>query len=307
MKKLLLFFTLFSLIFSVAKAQETDAENQSDTLLIQINALSKEVNDLQQALQQTNRSLKSSKIDLVKSVERQNFINDSIGSQLAKLNQGLKSNITSLDQKLSESVEKTESGLIELKGSLSSNTIYWIIATSFAIVLAVLLFFLLRRSIKTNDQKTMQQLQSTRKSLEEEGIKLDKKLLELLEKQLKIGEAKPKSELSEEFDHSLALKVADEIVRIQKNLSMMKDSIKGKKQLDASVERIRSNFEANGYEIPNLIGQNFDSGDKIIVVNSIPDENLKSGDQVISRIIKPQVNYNRVMIQAAQVEVKVGI
>ena len=305
MKKLLLFFTLFSLIFSVAKAQETDAENQSDTLLIQINALSKQVNDLQQALQQTNRSLKSSKIDLVKSVERQNIINDSIGSQLVQFNQGLKSNITSLDQKLSESVEKTESGLIELKGSLSSNTIYWIIATSFAIVLAVLVFFILRRSIKTNEQKTMQQLQSTRKSLEEEGIRLDNKLLELLEKQLAIVEVAPKSSSTDEIDHSLALKVADEIVRIQKNLSMMDEDVKGKKQLSASVERIRSNFEANGYEIVDMLNMPFHDGMKV-QANFRPDDSLEQGQQIISRVIKPQINYKGIMIQSAQIEVSQG-
>jgi hypothetical protein len=305
MKQLLLFFTLFSLIFSGAKAQETDADNQLDTLLIQINVLSKQVNDLQQALQLTNRSLKSSKIDLVKSVERQDLINDSVGNQLAQISESLKSNITSLDQKLSESVEKTESGFTELKGSLSSNTIYWIIATSFAIVLAVLVFFFLRRSIKANEQKTMQQLQSTRKSLEEEGIRLDNKLLELLEKQLAIVEVTPKSGSSEEIDHSLALKVADEIVRIQKNLSMMDEDVKGKKQLSASVERIRSNFEANGYEIVDMLNMPFHDGMKV-QANFRPDDSLEQGQHIISRVIKPQINYKGIMIQSAQIEVSQG-
>lgn len=306
MKQLLLFFTLFSLIFCSVKAQETVAENQSDTLLIKINALSKQVNELQEALQLSNRSLKSSRIDQAKSVEQQNLINDSIGSRLVILNQSLKSNIISLDQKLSESVEKSESGITELEGSLSTNTIYWIIATSFAIVLAVLLFFFLRRSIKTNEKKTMQQILSTRKSLEEEGIRLDNKLLELLEKQLAIVEITPKSGSSEEIDHSLALKVADEIVRIQKNLSMMDDEVKGKKQLSASVERIRSNFEANGYDIVDMLNQPYQEGMNASV-SFREDEELEIGTKIITRIIKPQVNYKDVMIQPAQVEVSQNI
>jgi hypothetical protein len=307
MKQLLSLFTLLSLILSGVSAQDTVSESLQDTLLIEISSLTKQVNDLQQALRLTNISLKSSRLDHAKSIEKQDLINDSIVNQLEILNQDLKNNITSLDKKLSESADKSESGLSDLKGSLSKNTIYWILATSFAILLAILIFFLLRKSIKTNEQKTMLQLQGTRKSLEEEGIRLDNKLIELLEKQLSLGEVTPKSKTSEEIDHSLALKVADEIVRIQKNLSMMEEGVKGKKQLDASVERIRSNFEANGYDIPNLLGKSFDSGDKIIVVNSVPDDSLKKGDQIISRIIKPQVNYDGIMIQAAQVEVKVGI
>jgi hypothetical protein len=37
-----------------------------------------------------------------------------------------------------------------------------------------------------------------------------------------------------------------------------------------------------------------------------PDATLKRGEQIITRIIKPQVNYNNVIIQEAQVEVSVG-
>jgi len=37
-----------------------------------------------------------------------------------------------------------------------------------------------------------------------------------------------------------------------------------------------------------------------------PDNTLKRGEQIITRIIKPQVNYNNLIIQEAQVEVSVG-
>ena len=37
-----------------------------------------------------------------------------------------------------------------------------------------------------------------------------------------------------------------------------------------------------------------------------PDTSLKRGEQIITRIIKPQVNYNDVIIQEAQVEVSIG-
>ena len=43
-----------------------------------------------------------------------------------------------------------------------------------------------------------------------------------------------------------------------------------------------------------------------VSANFRPDETLKNGEQVITRIIKPQVNFKDVMIQSAQVEVSVG-
>ena len=39
----------------------------------------------------------------------------------------------------------------------------------------------------------------------------------------------------------------------------------------------------------------------------IPDKNLKEGEEIITRVIKPQVNYKDTLIQAAQVEVAQGI
>lgn len=114
------------------------------------------------------------------------------------------------------------------------------------------------------------------------------------------------SNANAEPDHSLALKVADEITLIERNISFMDKNVKGLKQLLRSVQKLKDNLSANGYEMPELLGKQFHQGMKLIVVNSVPDENLQKGDEIISKIIKPQVNYDNKMIQAAQVEVSVG-
>ncbi|MFT7120690.1 MAG: hypothetical protein ACJAZ9_000866 [Neolewinella sp.] len=106
-------------------------------------------------------------------------------------------------------------------------------------------------------------------------------------------------------NHSLAIKVANEVVRIQKNIGRMDEGTKGLKQLAKSVERIVDNYVANGYEIVDMLGQEYKDGTKAIVT-FVTDEELEPGKQVITRVIKPQINYEKVMIQTAQIEVSVG-
>ena len=135
--------------------------------------------------------------------------------------------------------------------------------------------------------------------MQEESLKLDDKLVELLDNQLIALQSTPQKQ---ESDHSLALKIADEIVRIETNLSRMDSSVKGYKQLSASVRRIKDNFLANGYELVDMLGKPYDEGMRVIVITIISDESLAEGSSIISSVVKPQVNYNGVMIQAAQVK-----
>lgn len=101
-------------------------------------------------------------------------------------------------------------------------------------------------------------------------------------------------------DHSLALKIADEIVRIENNLNHMDPSVKGYKQLSKAVERIKLNLHANGYEIVNLLGKHYDDGMKI-TADFVPDDTLAPGEQLITNVIRPLVIYEGKMIQSAQV------
>ena len=109
-----------------------------------------------------------------------------------------------------------------------------------------------------------------------------------------------------ETNHTLALKVADEIVLMERNMSFMDPSIKGYKQLKRSLTTLKDRLNAQGYEMPELLGKKFNSGMKLTVVSSFPSDTLAPGEEVISKIIKPQVNYQGKMIQSAQVEVSIG-
>lgn len=152
-------------------------------------------------------------------------------------------------------------------------------------------------------RKAQDALQIAQTKMQEESIKLDNKLLEIAEHQMKLPAMT--GDITK-IDHSLALKVADEIVRIELNLSRMDSSIKGYKQLAKAVQRIKDNFQANGYEIVDMLGKPYNEGMKVIA-NFVSDENLEHGQQIITGIIKPQINYNGKMIQSAQITVNQNI
>lgn len=54
-----------------------------------------------------------------------------------------------------------------------------------------------------------------------------------------------------------------------------------------------------------MLGLEYNEGMKV-TANFILDESFEKDKRIITRIIKPQVNFNAYMIQAAQIEVTQG-
>jgi hypothetical protein len=217
-------------------------------------------------------------------------------------------NSKELGTKIQEAGQKADTQIAQLDNNVEKNRLYWIIATLATLLLGGIIYWLLGKRISSSKTDVETQIRSTKASLEEESVKLDNKLVEVLETQLKLQQESSKAQpvaSNEKADHSLALKVADEIVRMQKNLTQMDEKTKGLKQLNSSVQRIQQNFAANGYELVEMLGKEYNEGMKV-TANFTPNEDLETGKQIISRIIKPQVNFKGEMIQAAQIEVSVG-
>lgn len=206
---------------------------------------------------------------------------------------------------ISDANQKIDDNVSTLSKSISSRTWLGSLGILIAIGLLACTYYILRkkisRGVSTIDKirSAQEGLESAQKSLQEESVELDSKLVELLDKKI---ETTPTPSSSEQVDHTLALKVADEIVRIETNLSRMDTSVKGYKQLAKAVERIRTNFLANGYEIVEMLGKPYNEGMKV-VANFVSDETLAEGEQKITGIIKPQINYKGKMIQSAQITV----
>ncbi len=313
MKKILLGISLTALISISANAQIDSA--QVVKRLDQIDRQLQELNENYEAAQNELQELKSSDNSLQRNINSLSNRSEGLSIQIDSLNKLLQENsiaVKSLDQQLNEQKEElsgqisaTRETTSQLGEDLGKNTLYWIIAVLVVGLLSALAFVLLRKKVTDNQLSISESLANTRRELEKEAIRLDEKLVEVMETQMKIiqeeRKAQPGSQNGEP-DHSLALKVADEIVRIEKNISRMDENTKGLKQLSKAVERIRDNFASNGYEMVDMVGKPYEEGLKASVTFRL-DPDMNGERPKITRIIKPQVNYKDVMIQQAQIEV----
>lgn len=217
----------------------------------------------------------------------------------------LETTLTSHREEVNDRLGLTDENLRTNQNVLQERTLWGGgIAVAIVAILIGIAYWLTKRikrgTSSIDEMKRAQDaLQMAQTKMHEESVSLDNKLLELAERQLN---ATPAVSKQEETDHSLALKVADELVRIQVNMSHMDASVKGYKQLAKAVQRIKNNFSANGYEIVDMLGKPYNEGMKA-TANFIVDETLEEGQRIITGIIKPQINYNGTMIQSAQITV----
>lgn len=270
----------------------------------EINALKKQVSNQSLIIRKQSKTLTF--LNQVNNQQKKSI--DSLNNLVNVNSQNITANSEQLGTEIQKVTTERNTQISDLDSTIGKNRLYWIIASLGTLLLGALMYLFLGKRIKSSKTDVETQIKNTNKNIEEESVKLDNKLVEILETQLKVKQEESKSQpatSNKKEDHSLALKVADEVIRIQKNLSRMDDSTKGLKQLSSSVKRIQDNFMANGYELVEMLGKDYVEGMKV-TANFIPSENIEEGKQIITRIIKPQVNFNNEMIQAAQIEVSVG-
>lgn len=277
-----------------------DSLNIQNQRLHFVDSVMKENNALKESFILRVKSLKDS-IDSVKvkSDNQIRILEESINEKIKEI----VSNQLQLKDNLGIVKNKTITNFENLNTTISSKTNWGYLLIFGGILFVLCLFYLLRKKVSHTTNK----LEDTASKLESEQLKLDQKLIELYESQLvkQKQENTSSSKKDEDIDHSLALKVGDEIIRMRKNLSNMPEGTKGLKQLSKALQRIQDTFKVNGYEMIEMLNKPYDEGMKV-VANFVPDENLEEGQQIITRIIKPQINFKGVMVQSAQIEVSIG-
>jgi cell division septum initiation protein DivIVA len=300
MKRIILLVALLGTTTLFAQTQnENSIVNDITAIQNNIEKQNKEIENLKTKIGTQSSQLQS----LLQQIEKLKLQRDSLSMQI-ETNSG---NISSIAEDLGTKIQTTETNAKEsiskLDKDVEKNRLYWIIGTLITLLLGGLVYWLLGKRISSSQTDVETQIRNTKKSLEEESLKLDAQLLDIINSQLKIKETELENKPeSGEKDHSLVLKVADEVTRILMNLEVMDKEIKGYKHLKKYSESILDNLKAYGYEIPQLIGMNYNSGMNMVATLEF-DESVESGKQIIKRIIKPQVNFEGKMIQAAKVTV----
>jgi hypothetical protein len=280
--------------------------NQYHVQQNQITTLEQKVQNVEQQNAVFNDQLKELKTQIVSLASD----NESLNSALQKKQASIDSlanvvatnsaNIQTAADELGLKIKSTNEAVSQTSDSLKAKTIWGIVAFIFAILASVVVWLLHKKGQKTSDDK----IALLKKQADELNEKIVGQFSSEMNELQKIGDALNNASANTlmEPDHSLVKTLADRITFMEMTLYRMDSSVKGHKQLSKSIAQMKDNLLANGYEIVDMLGKEYDEGMKV-TANFIEDENIESGKQIITGIVKPQINYKGVMIQSAQITV----
>ena len=305
------FITAFILMgFAVSTVS---AENKSKD----IESLKTEVSSLmnrQKHLESEVGTLSSKTSDAEKKISdlsSQNKELQSVVDSLQGVSNALAAALRTNKKELSESIGKTNELALSTESVLSSRTLWGSCGLAILLLAIIATIFAFLKKIKLGTtsivdvRRAQEALQAAQTKMQEESVKLDNQLLAIVQKQLDAS-VPSANKTTGEPDHSLVVKLADEIARIETNLSKIDKSVRGYKQLIQAKDRMINNVRANGYEIISLLGQEYNDGMQF-PARFVPDESLPEGKRIITGMIKMQVNYNGKMIQPAEIVVSQNI
>lgn len=281
-----------------SKAEFDSLRKVTKNLKSELNSLKVELNKVKSE----NKKQIAFQIRVDQKIDSVKLINASNASSIT-------TNYTILTDSINTKSMKVYSDFGIIRNIIKSKTLYGIISIVALLLISFVAYWFGNKFRMADKNELTNELNKTRLSLEDglvlefnkQAVILDKELT-LITKQAQSVQQAPEIKL----DHSLALKVASEINLIERNVRLMDPKAKGLKQVVASVGKLRDNLAANGYDIPELLGKPFNKGMNVIVAMSIIDDTLKAGQEIISRILIPQVNYENKMILTAQIEVSVA-
>ena len=203
---------------------------------------------------------------------------------------------------VSSSNKQTQSQIQDINQTITNRTLYWIIGILAVALLSVVMFFVLRSKLSSSTKNLDSQIAKTNETLQNEAIKLDSKLVEILQSQLSILKEERKTKGTSTADHKLPLKVGEEIHRMRKRIENMPQDVKGVSALTNSLQRLEEEFNESGYTIEDLLNKKYVRGMQV-EARFVDNPNVPKGEEIITDILKPEIKYKGVVIQVAKVEV----
>lgn len=318
---------LFCAGFTVTAAENSAVEKTLIQQQSQLNQLKKQLRtsrgdvgrlnkELTQQQQRHNQRIQQLNAALLAQSEQQNSQitaqNNRIGEVDKKLDDllQLQQNAQQQTQSTLDSLTQRQQSVIQTldKRSLAA------IVLALAIVLLALLGFL-RSNKRIARQQTdfsagLHNALNRVNTAEEQMVSADRQLAdslaELLNRLATVpAPRKEADEAPSSAEPTLPIKVADEIFRMRKRLAALPTETKGLTPLRKSLERLEAELNEQGYELIDYTGMDFDEG-MSLNARVIPADDLESGQRVITKVIKPQINYRGLLNRPADVEVSVG-
>ena len=273
--------------FSILKAEVESLKRQNETLTTELHKANEVSQSQQSQIDKLDAQLDS--LDQVATDTRAtiNALSDSLQIKIADTNNALQSNTESLNKDIKD---KANWGL-------------WLLVALAAILAIVATILGLKLSRRGNQ---VEALSEKADKLNEEIVnRLSSEMTEMQSLSKSIG-ALASAGGSASDEQGLIKTLADRITFMEMTLYRMDDKVKGHKPLTKAIKQMKDNLRANGYELVDMLGKPYNEGMRV-TANFIDDENLEEGQQIITAIIKPQINYKGQMIQAAQITVSQNI
>ena len=275
-----------SLSICFDRFQSTELELQ--TLQREYTVLESEVKSLNSIISNQSNELDSLKSALVATNYSVVALADSLNINMTSTRDQIQTNSDSLNQTIAK---KSQTGL-------------WILIVLTLAVAAIA--FIFGRLLARRDNEVA--------SLSAKADKLNEEILNRLSSEISdiqiiskhIGLISAATGIGTDNEQKLIITLADRITFMEMTLYKMDSSVRGHKQLSKSLKQMKDNLLANGYELVDMLGKDYHDGMKV-TANIVDDETLPEGKQIITGIIKPQINYQGKMIQSAQITVSQNI
>lgn len=304
MNRLLLILSFFG--FFVCNANALTADSIVLAQQKQLDILEKKMQSVELGYTLINSHLK----ELQTKVASLTMENEAISAEIRQKQQSFDSlamivvrnsqNIQIATDSLGLKIQTTDSAVTDNTESLKTKTKWGVGAFIFALLASIVVWLLHKKGQKKSDVMIA--------SLKRQADELNEKIVNQFS--IEIGELQKLSDgmknaggsIDVTPDHSLVKTLADRITFMEMTLYRMDKNVKGHKQLSKSITQMKDNLLANGYEIVDMLGKEYDDGMKA-TASFVEDDSIETGKQIITGIVKPQINYKGVMIQSAQITV----
>lgn len=275
--------------------------NTTDSLQVYFNKI-QATDATVQTLQRENDALKSDVNSLNFIISAQSNEIDSLKSVLKETNNSVTALADSLNINISSTREQIQTNSDSLNQTIAkkSQTGMWIFIV-LALLVTLIAFIFGRLLAKRGNE--VASLSAKADKLNEEIVnRLSSEMSEMQTISKQIGSISTATGGGTDTEQKLITTLADRITFMEMTLYKMDSSVRGHKQLSKSIKQMKDNLLANGYELVDMLGKDYHDGMKV-TANFVEDENLPEGKQIITGIIKPQINYQGKMIQSAQITV----